>query len=107
MAHINFEPVEVVVRRWPSESLTHKWNAKAPCTLSCRREAIQTVGHIWRFAELDPTQTWEEGQRRPWNASLKTLSWKIGESFVRRSRDEDATYGRFYRERKQLEIERN
>ena len=41
-----------------------------------------TVGHIWRFAGLDPTATWNKGEKRPWNASLKTLCWKIGESFV-------------------------
>jgi intein/homing endonuclease len=32
-----------------------------------------TVGHIWRFAGLDPTSKWVKGERRPWNASLKTL----------------------------------
>ena len=37
-----------------------------------------TVGHIWRFAGLDPTDEWEKGEKRPWNAALKTLCWKIG-----------------------------
>jgi len=32
-----------------------------------------TVGHIWRFAGLDPTVEWLPGQKRPWNARLKTL----------------------------------
>jgi hypothetical protein len=32
-----------------------------------------TAGHIWRFAGLDPTITWEKKTRRPWNATLKTL----------------------------------
>lgn len=55
-----------------------------------------TVSHIWRFAGLDPTVTWERGQKRPWNASLKVLCWKIGESFVKVSGREDAHYGRVY-----------
>lgn len=66
-----------------------------------------TVGHIWRFAGLDPTSEWKKGQRRPWNAALKTLCWKIGESFVKVSGYEDAFYGKIYLERKQLEQERN
>lgn len=70
-------------------------------------EQAPTVGHIWRFAGLDPTQTWEKGQKRPWNAELKTLCWKIGESFVKVSGYEDAFYGKVYRERKELEQKRN
>lgn len=66
-----------------------------------------TVGHIWRFAGLDPTRTWEKGQKRPWNASLKTLCWKIGESFVKVSGSEEAYYGKVYIARKELEQQRN
>ena len=66
-----------------------------------------TVGHIWRFAGLDPTSKWDKGQKRPWNASLKTLCWKIGESFVKVSGNENAYYGQVYANRKKLELERN
>jgi len=66
-----------------------------------------TVGHIWRFAGLDPTQKWEKKTKRPWNARLKTLCWKIGESFVKVSAHEDAFYGQLYVQRKAQEIERN
>jgi len=70
-------------------------------------EKAPTVGHIWRFAGLDPTSKWEKGKRRPWNAELKTLCWKIGESFVKVSGYDDAFYGKIYVERKRLEQERN
>lgn len=40
-----------------------------------------TAGAIWRFAGLDPTIKWEKGQKRPYNAALKTLMWKLGEGF--------------------------
>jgi hypothetical protein len=66
-----------------------------------------TVGHIWRFAGLDPTVRWEKGQKRPWNASLKTLTWKIGESFVKVSGHEKDFYGKLYLERKARELARN
>jgi len=66
-----------------------------------------TVGHIWRFAGLDPTVTWAKKEKRPWNASLKTLCWKIGESFVKVSGHEDDVYGKLYLERKAKEIARN
>jgi hypothetical protein len=70
-------------------------------------EKAPTVGHIWRFAGLDPTVTWEKGQKRPWNATLKTLCWKIGESFVKVSGHDEDVYGKLYLERKAFEQARN
>lgn len=66
-----------------------------------------TVGHIWSFAGANPNAVWEPGKRRPWNARLKVLRWKIGESFVKVSHHKDDFYGRFYVERKILEQRRN
>lgn len=66
-----------------------------------------TVGHIWRFAGLDPTTKWGKGEKRPHNAKLKTLCWKIGQSFMKFSGAEECTYGHFYRQRKEYEIARN
>jgi len=66
-----------------------------------------TAGHIWNYAGLNPNQVWEKGKRRPWNASLKNLCWKLGESFVKVSGSEDAFYGQEYAKRKQFEIDRN
>ena len=60
-----------------------------------------TVGHIWRYAGLDPTSKWEKGKKRPWNASLKVLCWKAGESFVKFSGSEKCFYGRIWREYKE------
>lgn len=70
-------------------------------------EKAPTVGHIWRFAGLDPTMKWNKGERRPWNASLKTLMWKIGESFVKVKGNKDDIYGKVYDERKKLEHAKN
>lgn len=66
-----------------------------------------TMGHIWRFAGLDPTVIWGKGEKRPWNAALKTLCWKLGESFTKVSGSEDAFYGRCYVERKAQEWHKN
>ncbi len=59
-----------------------------------------TAGAIWRFAGLDPSVRWEKGKKRPWNASLKTLCWKAGESFVKTCNHERGFYGGLYAERK-------
>ena len=66
-----------------------------------------TVGHIWRFAGLDPTLVWNKGQKRPFNAKLKTLCWKVGESFVKTMNRPTGFYGKLFQERKALEIQRN
>lgn len=63
----------------------------------------QTAGAIWRFAGLDPTMSWGKGQKRPWNARLKTLCWKAGESFVKVSGRADDLYGKLYVRRKATE----
>jgi hypothetical protein len=66
-----------------------------------------TVGHIWRFAGLDPTVRWEKNQKRPWNASLKRLCFLIGESFVKVSGNDNDVYGQIYKARKEYEIRKN
>lgn len=63
-----------------------------------------TVGHIWRFAGLDPTRKWVKKTKRPWNAKLKTLCWKTGESFVKVCNNDDDVYGKVYAKRKEQEI---
>jgi hypothetical protein len=70
-------------------------------------EKAPTVGHIWRFAGLDPSVRWEKGQKRPWNADLKVLCWKIGDSFVKNKGRITDDYGKVYAERKDLEVARN
>jgi hypothetical protein len=66
-----------------------------------------TAGHIWRFAGLDPTVSWDKGQKRPWNTGLKTICWKIGDSFVKLSGRQDSYYSQVYRNRKVYEWKRN
>ena len=66
-----------------------------------------TVGHIWRFAGQDPTSVWNKGEKRPWNANLKTLCWKMGECFVKTKNKDEDIYGKIYEERKAYEIEKN
>jgi len=125
----------------------------------------QTVGHIWRFAGLDPTRQWKSTEavtkelsalgikgtlddetfaracsafgcdvgatqafldhapkgpktrtasnvakafsRRPWNADLKVLCWKIGQSFVKVCNHEEDIYGHLYQQRKAYEVAKN
>lgn len=45
--------------------------------------------------------------RKPHNGPLKTLCWKIGESFVKLSGRQDAFYAQVYKRRKQEEWSRN
>lgn len=70
-------------------------------------ERATSAGHIWRLAGLDPSLSWQKGQKRPWNADLKRLTFIIGESFVKFHNREECVYGRIYSERKAREIDRN
>jgi hypothetical protein len=74
---------------------------------TCSRQPLATAGQIWRFAGLDPTDVWNKGEKRPWNASLKTLCWKIGESFVKVHNNDSDYYGKLYTKRKEWETAKN
>lgn len=67
----------------------------------------KTAGALWRYAGLDPTDTWGKGEKRPWNARLKVLCWKAGQSFVKSSNRDGSFYGPIYKERKAWETARN
>lgn len=67
----------------------------------------KTAGAIWRYAGLDPTSKWEKGQKRPWNASLKTLCWKVGQSFMKFSGKDDCFYGKLYKAHKEQLVKKN
>ena len=105
LAHINLEPWRC------AKSIAGK--AKKPCqpeeacTPECKLIIVHTAGHIWRFAGLDPSSIWEAGKKRPWNADLKVICWKIGQSFMKVQANPKDVYGKLYAKRKALEQERN
>lgn len=70
-------------------------------------EKAKTAGAIWKFAGLDPSVKWNKGEKRPWNAALKVLCWKIGESFVKVQNRESDVYGKLYAKKKQDYINKN
>ncbi len=60
-------------------------------------EKCPAVGHIYSFAGIAPNgKKWEKGGKRPFNAKLKVLTWKIGESFVKVSGRPQDYYGKVY-----------
>lgn len=62
-----------------------------------------TAGRMWRFAGLDPTRKWAHGEKRPWNATLKTICWKIGDCFAKAAAQDGHFYGKLYLQRKSQE----
>lgn len=65
------------------------------------------AGALHRFAGLDPSSKWEKGQKRPWNAKLKTLCWKLGDSFNKFQNHKDDIYGKILQSRQTIEQEHN
>jgi hypothetical protein len=105
LAHINLQPWYCAVH--DADDGEVKCRPSAPHGPECRHMELTTAGKLWRFAGLDPTIVWEKGKRRPYNAKLKTLCWKIGESFIKLSNREDCYYGHVYRKRKEFEQARS
>lgn len=65
----------------------------------------QYVGHWWSFAGLSPNIVWEKGQKRPYNAGLKTLLWKFAQVQKFLMNSEKSFYGPYYKQRKAFEIQ--
>jgi hypothetical protein len=59
------------------------------------------------FRAYSGNRPWSKGEKRPWNASFKTLCWKTGHSFMMFSNDEKCFYGQLYRQRKEREVAKN
>lgn len=102
LAHIDLAPWRCEVTR---EDISKKHCTEKEPHPGCGRRPLNTVGGIWRFAGLDPTSKWDKGKRRPWNAALKVLCYKTGESFVKQQRA--GFYGQLFARRKAEEWSRN
>jgi Transposase IS116/IS110/IS902 family len=70
-------------------------------------EHLTTAGHLWSFAGLDPSKQWNRAEPRPWNAQLKVICWKAGQSFVKVQGHPQDIYGKLYKAQKQRYLERN
>ena len=74
--------------------------------IDCQK--ADTISSLWKFAGQAPGFDRKiKGQKLSYNAQLKTLCWKLGESFVKVSGKENATYGKLYLQFKEEEVSRN
>src|SRR5215469_1959464 len=71
--------------------------------------SVPTTGHIWQFAGIagDDQRQWLKNHKRPWNAKLKTLCWKAGQSFMKFSNRDECFYGTLYRYKKEEYVAKN
>jgi hypothetical protein len=65
------------------------------------------VSGVWAFAGYNPEAVWNKGEKRPYNAFLKTVCWRASDSFVKVSGREKSLYGRVYRDEKNRLVEKN
>jgi hypothetical protein len=78
--------------------------------MGCRAETLlkwATTGKDGKVHKLTQESVRRACARRPWNDGLRTLCWKIGESFMKVSNRDGDFYGQIYKQRKALEIARN
>jgi hypothetical protein len=68
-----------------------------------------TVGHIYSFAGIAGAdqKKWEKGKKRPFNADLRTLCWKVGQSFMKFHKEDACVYGHVYRAQKDVYVAHN
>lgn len=78
---------------------------RSPETL--RRQALMGPGKGKKLEKITKTSLSAAVAIRPWNASLKVLCWKIGESFIKVQSNPNDYYGKLYAKRKALEQMKN
>ena len=67
----------------------------------------QYVSSFWQFAGLAPGQRKKAGVKINYNPQLKTLCFKLGESFIKVSNNPNSIYGAIYQQRKNYEWGKN
>lgn len=108
---------------WPSTEEALKWvntqpygNSEPEIYTAAAERYGRNADTLRRYAEANidgvhrpPTKMSiaKAISRRPWNQELKTLTWKVGQSFMKFSNAEECFYGHVYKERKAFEIKRN
>lgn len=70
-------------------------------------ERATTAGALWRYAGLDSNVKWEKGTKPPFNPELKTLCWKMGNTFSKYSHVADCYYGQIYKNERDKRIQNN
>lgn len=104
LAHIEMDPWICANRH----KLKVACRPQHPCAGElCKRIPLRAVGSVWRFSGQDPTSVWEKGKKRPWNARLKVLCWKTGESFVKNQNRKNDVYGKLFVQKKAEEQAKN
>jgi predicted RNA-binding Zn-ribbon protein involved in translation (DUF1610 family) len=110
------ERAKNLLDRWTANDVLATWSREVmgigPVLAAGLRAEIDVaraphVSSVWRFAGYDPTAVWLKGQKRPHNAFLKVICWKIGDSFVKVSGREKSIYGHLYRIEKTRLEEKN
>lgn len=102
---------------WPSAADSAKWvkdnglNIELAARTFGRNpenlRRLATTDSKGKEVKLTATTLAKALSRRPWNTTLKTTCWKIGQSFRYLSSDQECFYGQIYRQRKLQEIDRN
>lgn len=99
LAHINVNP-------WKCLCEEDRCTPEQPGE-GCEHRPVRTAGGVWAFAGLDPNAVWEKGGVRPWNARLKVLAWKIGDSFMKQRNNPKDFYGKIYEADKARRVTKN
>lgn len=94
-----------------SSGLVAQYRIKLPPKYDKETEALirpeMPVKHaaaFYAYAGLAPGVVWQKGQKRPWNARVRTLTaYKLGESFIKQQSREKDVYGKMYVERRAFE----
>lgn len=45
-------------------------------------EKAPTCAHIWSYGGFNPEMKWEKGKKRPWDARVKVIFYKVGENII-------------------------
>lgn len=131
LAHIDMDRAPTVSHIWRFAGLdpTFEWLGREKATalveavvgkdkkitpdhiIELASKSNRKVDSLERLATRDGKITKQSLERalalRPWNAELKVICWRLGDSFVKVSGHDDAYYGKTYRNRKAYEQRKN
>jgi hypothetical protein len=89
------------------KTVTPEVLAQAAARVNKRPETLALAATDKESGEITYNSLQKALAVRPWNAHLKVMCWKIGESFVKVSNNANDTYGKIYAYRKVQEQQKN
>jgi hypothetical protein len=89
-----------ILGKWPREQFGIGPVITAGLLAHTEMDHLSTAGKLCAYAGIIPDLKWNKGEKRPYNANLKQVAYKISDSMVKFKSNPKCFYGHLYENKK-------